>query len=386
MIQNPPVSAGIAEGVPWYITTATSVTGTNVTLTAPTTGQTFTAPCGRGTAAPAAGATVLVLGNGDGSNDVVMGWVGAPAGAPAATHVYVCNYFSSTVSKVDIATFTQTATLNIGGYPLDIVTDPQGKYLYATSRGNTTPSTNIIAKIDVATFTEVASMSPGYYPTTLTIDPSGTNLYVANPNSNTVEKVDVASFSVVASLAVAANIFSIAIDPAGAYAYVCSTSTITKVDLSTFTAVGTVAVTANAYAMAIDSTGTYGYVASSGNVLTKIALSTLTVSATLPSGFFNFPTGIVIDGTDTYVYLVNNSSATVSEVNVNTMTVTATGSTGGLGSQYLAIDRAAGHLYVSNTQGTDYSQNGPLARFTVPGLTGLTTTAIGQHADGIALA
>lgn len=388
MISRPAVSAGIADSVPWYIATATTVTGTTVTLTSPLTGQTLNVPCGRGSNAPSAGQTVLVIGNGDGSNDIVIGWKGAPPAPTGPTNVYVANYFSGSVSKVATATMTQTVTpLAVIGYPQSIVADPTGTYLYVTSRGGS----GYVTKIDVATFTVAGQLTLGFQPAAIAIDPTNTHLYVANATSNAIEQIDVATFSMVGSLAIADTMSDVVVDPSGTYVYACGFTTLTKIDAATFTAVGSpLTMPANLYAIAIDSTGTYGYGASTGGQVTKVDLAAMGILNTLTSGFLANLTDIVIDGTDSYVYVVNHvnslNGATVEEIDLATWAVSSSAYTDGNNPTDLGIDRATGHLYVTNEAGLDNSNNGPLAQFKIPGLTARVTDLVGQHADGIALA
>src|SRR5487761_2057368 len=133
----------------------------------------------------------------------------------AGTYAYVANYTASTVSKIDLSTFTAVGSaLAVGTGPVSIAIDPSGTYAYVANNGAST-----VSKINLSTFTTVGSaLAVGTHPQSIAIDPSGTYAYVANYTASTVSKINLSTFTTVGSaLAAGTNPISIAIPPVVSY-------------------------------------------------------------------------------------------------------------------------------------------------------------------------
>jgi YVTN family beta-propeller protein len=175
---------------------------------------------------------------------------------------YVANNASATVSVVDTATMTVTATLSIA--PQAIATTPDGSAIWVTANipappfpgvidvidpatntfttfplghGVDSPTsiaftpdgafayltyafTGIVSVVDTATHTEVATITAGNLPSFAAVTPDGAFVYVANLLSNDVSIIDTATNTVVATVPVGAFPRGIAFTPDGAAAYV----------------------------------------------------------------------------------------------------------------------------------------------------------------------
>jgi YVTN family beta-propeller protein len=92
---------------------------------------------------------------------------------------------------------------------------PDGNRLYV---GN--GRTNTVSVIDTATNTVTATITPFAYPNGITVSPDGANAYVANSNGNNVSVVDTATNTVLGTIPVGANpvAFGMFIQPAPAFA------------------------------------------------------------------------------------------------------------------------------------------------------------------------
>jgi YVTN family beta-propeller protein len=114
---------------------------------------------------------------------------------PDNSRAYVVTGQSS-VSVVDLASFTVVATIAVQSGPRRIVASPDGNSLYVTNSGSGT-----VSKISAASNTVAAHITVGPNPDGLDISPDGSRLFVANSGSNTVSVIDTGNDSVLRVLA-----------------------------------------------------------------------------------------------------------------------------------------------------------------------------------------
>ena len=109
--------------------------------------------------------------------------------SPDGTKVYVANYCSKSVSVIDTATNTVTATVNVGTSPCGVAVSPDGTKVYvATLTENlTTP----ISVIDTATNNVTATVIVGHDPRGIAVTPDGTK-HMYECLSNTISIIDTA--------------------------------------------------------------------------------------------------------------------------------------------------------------------------------------------------
>jgi YVTN family beta-propeller protein len=119
---------------------------------------------------------------------------------PAGTRVYVTNQSSNTVSVIDAATNTVTATVAVGATPQGIAFNPSGTRAYVTNF-----STQDVSVIDTAINTVTATVAVGARPLGVAVNPTGTRVYVANRFSNNVSVIDAATNAVSATVGIGAN-------------------------------------------------------------------------------------------------------------------------------------------------------------------------------------
>src|SRR5659263_88142 len=133
----------------------------------------------------------------------------------AAPYAYVTNYGSNTVSVIDMATNTVTATINAGGYPDGVAVNPAGTKVYVTYSNGT-------SVIDTATNTVTATVNVGTWPYGVAVNPTGTKVYVTYYFDNTISVIDTASNTVTATVNVGIKPSGVAVNPTGTKVYVAN--------------------------------------------------------------------------------------------------------------------------------------------------------------------
>ena len=300
--------------------------------------------------------------------------------AIAQTKGYVTNAFDDSVSVIDTATNTVSATIPVGSGPQGVAATPNGAFVYvANGFGNS------VSVISTATDSVVATVPVGTNPELLAITPNGSFVYVVNRFSNSVSVIATATNTVVATVPVTFP-HGIAITRNGAFAYVTSEvagGNVSVIDTTTNTVVATIPVPFDVapFFIAIAPDGTFAYTVTSNIIgqayLSKIDtasnsltaatepvfgfISTLdftptgnfayvtnffsdsvsvldtatnTVSTTVPVG--SFPIGVTVRPDGAFAYVANQDSNNVSVVNTTTNTVTATIPVGN-GPQFIAF-------------------------------------------------
>src|SRR5262245_7172177 len=71
---------------------------------------------------------------------VLLGVLGSAAAAQAAPFAYITNFNSASVSVIDTATNTVTATVAVGSHPRGVAVTPDGSRVYITNRDSNTVS------------------------------------------------------------------------------------------------------------------------------------------------------------------------------------------------------------------------------------------------------
>ncbi|HET8911664.1 MAG TPA: bifunctional YncE family protein/alkaline phosphatase family protein, partial [Ktedonobacteraceae bacterium] len=138
--------------------------------------------------------TVASTGNLTANGDITIGTLKDnpfPTGislSPNGKTLYVANNLANTVSVVDTATKTITATIKIGSYPYTTLVSKDGKTVYATNWGDAT-----ISVIDASSNTVTTTIPIGQHPSAMTFDASGKHLYVTDSNSDAVSVINTQS-------------------------------------------------------------------------------------------------------------------------------------------------------------------------------------------------
>ncbi len=256
-----------------------------------------------------------------------MGSLGTAYAAPFA---YITNFFSSTVSVIDIATNTVVTTIPGFSRPdgIGIVADGSRVYV-ANFTGDS------VSVIDAATHTIIAGVPVGRSPLGVAVAPGGDRVYVANNNAATVSVIDTTTHTVIATVPVRANPFGIAVGPDGARIYVTHQdpfmprNTVSVIDTATNRVIADVRVGFNPQGIAVTHDGTRVYVVNSRDdtvsVIDTATHAVTTVTEPLRDIFFSDPLGIAITPDDSKAFVTNNvdaqGSSTVSVIDLATNTL-----------------------------------------------------------------
>ena len=109
----------------------------------------------------------------------------AQSALPAGTYAYITNSGDNTVSVIDTAINTVTATVPVEEQPKGVAVSPDGARVYITNYGS-----NTVSVIDTATNTVTSTVPVGTNPEGVAASPDGTKVYVANLADWTVSVID----------------------------------------------------------------------------------------------------------------------------------------------------------------------------------------------------
>ena len=287
-----------------------------------------------------------------------MAALSAPADAAPSgvTTAYVADQYGGTVSAVDTATGSVTATIPVGGFPDALAVNPSGTTAYVA-----VAITNVVSVIDTATHTVTTSIPVGSNPSAIVLNPAGTLAYVANEGGHTVSVIDTGSDTVVATVPAASGfMLSMAIDPAGTHVYIGSfgPSALTVIDTGTDTVVATVPVVGNGYAVTVNPAGTTAYVGTAAaNTITKVDTATDTVTGTVADADV---TSLAFTPDGSKLYAVSPQGKDVTVIDPATDTITATISGGFAIPGKVAVDSTGSTAFVTDVGSGNGSTPGAL--------------------------
>lgn len=226
-----------------------------------------------------------------------------------------------------------------------VALSPDGLKAYVTGGGL------LLAQVDLPTRTVDWTIGLGTYNGYgVAISSDGSTAYVSSGASTFFHVIDIASHTITHSIGHGAGSGDVQLDPSGLFAYLYGgVGYLAKFDLTLFTLVGYCSTIPNGGGfdcfLAINRTGTFGYVTTgSDDHVVEVNLTTLTVSRTLATGAFTTPTGIVIDATDSNLYVISAGSWKVIDITSFTVSYTSSNISA---SSALALDQDGTKLYVA---------------------------------------
>jgi YVTN family beta-propeller protein len=263
--------------------------------------------------------------------------------AQAQPFAYVTNSSSSSVSVVNTATNSVTATIGVGSRPIGVTFSPNGSRIYVTNSGSDT-----VSVIDAATTAVIATVPVGSFPQGVAITPDGSRAYVGSSFSHFVSVLATATNTVTGTIDIGRDSTALAITPDGSRAYVTSTGTgfVSVIDTATNTLIATIATAASPVGIDITPDGSRVYVANNlGGAVSVIDTATNHVIATVA---MVQPNGVAItpDGSRAYVTSNPTGSGFVSAINTATNKVIAKVRVGP-NAQLLAITPDGTGVYVA---------------------------------------
>jgi YVTN family beta-propeller protein len=211
------------------------------------------------------------------------------------------------------------ASIMVGSAPLGVSVSPDGSKVYVADGYDS------VSVINSATNTVTATIIVGAWPNGVSISPDGSKVYVTNEYDETVSVINAATNTVSTTITGIHQPCGVCVSPNGSKVYVANynDSTVNVINSFTNTVTNTIKVGATPFGMSISPDGSKVYVANGGsNSVSVINTTTNTVSATIIVGAW--PNGISISPDGSKVYVTNFYSNSVSVINTNTNTVTAT--------------------------------------------------------------
>jgi YVTN family beta-propeller protein len=253
--------------------------------------------------------TVSVIDTAKNTVVVTIPGVGEPqsiAITPDGKHGYVTNVFDNTVSVIDTAKNAVVAKIPVGDEPSGIAITPDGNHSPERDDRSRRPLAyvtnvrdNTVSVIDTASNTVTATIPVGDVPDGVAFTPDGSRAYVTNFDGNTVSVIDTARKKVVDTIPVGDSPGAIAITPDGTQAYVMNLedSNASVIDTAKNNVAATIPVDFGAAGVAIlaDETSQPGhedrrhpplaYVTNNDdNIVLVIDTASNTVVATIPVG------------------------------------------------------------------------------------------------------
>lgn len=235
------------------------------------------------------------------------------------TRVYISNYNGGTVSVINTETDSKITDISIGGlYPKGMAISPDGLKLYVISQ-------NYLKIINTSTNTVASTVNLGISPSAITASPDGLKLYLTSGTGNNVSVFETASNNITAIINVGMQPSAITISPDGSRVYVANygDSTLSVIDTATNNVIGSPAVDIQPNGITVSPNGALVYVTDAyfGNV-SVIETTNNTVTSNIPVG--QSPSGIGFSPDGLWVLAVNSSSGSVSVINAANNTVVDT--------------------------------------------------------------
>jgi len=205
------------------------------------------------------------------------------------------------------------------------------------------------SRIDVSGDTYSGVFKTGVVPTHAALVPSGNKLYVANVGEDTVSVNNVSSPTIVSAISLPAGsqpVFVHSTENGNMYVANYGNSTVSQINTTSDVVIGTVSVGNQPVAMAEMPNAQKLYVVNQGSgTVSSINISGFSVAKTIPVG--SAPVWAVARSDNAKIYVLDNSG-TIYEIDTLSDTVLGTSSSAGAGSNFMAYDRVAQRLYVTN--------------------------------------
>jgi YVTN family beta-propeller protein len=256
-------------------------------------------------------------------------------------YAYVANQKGNTVSVVNRANSTVTASIPVGGNPSGMAITPDGSSLYVAAQ-----SANNVAVISTSSNSVSTSIAVGSSPVHVAITPDGTTAYVVNQGSNNVSAIKTATHRVIATITVGAAPAGIAITPDGTRALVTNfnSASISVITTATNTVTATWGAMTGPSGIAISPDGNIVYVANQyANTLTIHDAASGTILASIAG--LSAPNDVAPTPNGAEVYVTNSGGSSVSVINGISRVVTTTVKVGTLPT---SVGVTANAAYVTN--------------------------------------
>jgi streptogramin lyase/5-hydroxyisourate hydrolase-like protein (transthyretin family) len=271
----------------------------------------------------------------------------AGVAAISTPNVWVANYNTNNVSKIDSANGSKTDDYPTASYSYGSAVDNSG-FVWVTNTGNDT-----ISKIDASTGAKIVDYPTGSLPKGVAIDASGF-VWVANYGNGTVSKMN-PSTGAKTSYATGAGATGVAVDNNG-FVWISNYAglgSVSKINASTGAKVGDYTVGTWPTGIAVDNSGFVWVANTQSNTVSKI--NALTGVKVIDYATAMSPAGVAIDANG-FVWVTNTGASTVSKINPTTGAKTdyVTGSN----PAGVSVD-SNGFIWIANTASNTVSKMNP---------------------------
>lgn len=292
------------------------------------------------------------------------------------TYAYVANSSDASISVIDTSTHAVVRTLKGGGLRPGLTADAlngKANLLLVTNQ-----SSNTITPISTSgkLFPDIVV---GNGPAGVVFGASGEFAYVTLSRDHAVVVIDVPAKSVAARVPVEQAPMRVAIEPYSGFAVVTDkdSSAISIIDTITNQLVKTISVGVNPVGLAFTPAGALYVCDANYNMVEEVNTRTGATVAWIPVG--TTPVGIAINPAGTLAIVVNQSSSTVSIIDIATNTVTKTLSGDFSAPSWVAFTPSGTEAYVTN------NGNNTVAVIETASQTVSTIIPVGGRPSGIAI-
>ena len=226
------------------------------------------------------------------------------------------------VAVIDTATNLIITTVLLHGHECkDILFTLDGRFAYIANN-----SQGEVDVIDTTSY-QIARIPTGAGPRRLCISHAGDRVYATNNKGNSVSAIDTATQQLIATIPVGGGPEGIGITPNDEEVYATNQrdGTVSVIDTTTLTVIATIPTGAACQRVVITRDGTKAFVENGGSdTVSAIDAATHTVIATLPTGLNPFTMLASSDDMKLYVCNANDTSTTVTVIDIPSLTVSAT--------------------------------------------------------------
>jgi YVTN family beta-propeller protein len=277
--------------------------------------------------------------------------------SPDGHKLWVANSTSGTISVLDTASDTVTATLSVAAGPVNIAFSPDGRNAYVTDYKSAT-----LVILNAASGDLVGQPIPVQSgPWGVAVTPDGHRAYVTSCGASSVSVIDTATAKLLGRpIAVGTCPLGIAVSSDGGQALVANaySNTISIIDTTTNTIAGNpIRVGTRPHSLVLSADGKRGYVANNGDLSSSgPGLGTIsvldtetdtTIGSPIPVG--NGPWGLALSPDGTRLFTGDSGSGTVTTIDTTTGTVVQPVISVEKSPEGVAVSKADRKVYVANS-------------------------------------
>ena len=176
-----------------------------------------------------------------------------------APNAYITNQTGGTVSVIDTATNTVTATIPVGSSTFGVAVTPDGRQVYVTNG----LVDGVVSVIDTATNTVTRSIAfPDISASGVAVTPDGTKAYITNGNGSSVSVIETATGTVIKRIFVRQGPGGVAVAPDGSKVYVENSGVLSIISTASNEVIGEIMGVKTGYMVVVTPDGGKVYVSS----------------------------------------------------------------------------------------------------------------------------